>query len=132
MYYEHMPERVINYNGTTTVWDVAVITDRTILANRPDVVLHDKTEKTCLLIDVAISDDSNLNTKETEKLSKYKDLEIDVSRMWRLRTKIVPVIIEALGTVKRGLDQNFQLLPGHRSATDLQKFTVMRTAHSIR
>jgi len=49
-----------------------------------------------------------------------------------LRTKIVPVIIGALGTVKRGLDQNFQLLPGHRLATDLQKFTLMRTAHSIR
>jgi hypothetical protein len=65
-------------------------------AQRPDAVLHDKTEKTCLLIDVAISDDSNVDTKEAEKLSKYKDLKIDISRMWKLRTKIVPVIIGAL------------------------------------
>jgi len=81
MYYKHTPERAINYNGTSTVWDVPVVIDRTILANRPDVVLHDKTEKTCLLIDVAISVDTKINTKGTEKLSKYKDLEIDVSRM---------------------------------------------------
>jgi hypothetical protein len=36
--------------------------------------------------------DSNLNTKDNEKLSKYKELEIEVSRMWRVRTKTVPVI----------------------------------------
>jgi len=36
---------------------------------RPNVVLYDKKEKTCLLIDMAIPDDSNINTKESEKLS---------------------------------------------------------------
>jgi hypothetical protein len=44
---------------------------------------------------------------------------------------IVPVIIETLGTVKKGFYQNLQLLPGHRSATELQKVTVMSTAYSI-
>ena len=46
--------------------------------------------------------------------------------MWKVRTKIVPVIIAALGTTKKGLDQNLQLLPGH------QWVTLMSTAHSIR
>jgi len=31
-YYEHIPETVINVNGTTIVWDIPVFTDRTILA----------------------------------------------------------------------------------------------------
>jgi len=31
----------------------------------------------------------HVNTKETEKLSKYKDLEIEVSRMWKMRTNCV-------------------------------------------
>ena len=52
--------------------------------------------------------------------------------MWIVRTEIVPVIIAALGTIKKGLDQNRQLLPGHRSAIELQKVTVMSTAQSIR
>jgi len=38
--------------------------------------LHDKKE-TCLLIDIAIPFDSNVYTKENEKLSKYKDLDDD-------------------------------------------------------
>ena len=52
--------------------------------------------------------------------------------MWKVRTKIVPVIIAVLGTIKKGLDQNLQLLPGHLWATELQKVTLMSTAHSIR
>jgi hypothetical protein len=114
------------------MWDVPIITDRTIRANQPDIVLHDKKENTCLLITIAIPDDSNVNTKETEKLSKYKELEIEVSRMWKVRTKIMPVITAALGTIKNGLDQNLQLLPGHPSAKELQQITLMGncTRHS--
>jgi hypothetical protein len=36
-------------------------------------MLHDKTENTCLLIDIALPDEENINTKETEELSEYKD-----------------------------------------------------------
>ena len=90
-----------------------------------------KIKKTCLLIGIAIADDPNVNTKETEELSKYKELDIAISRMWRVRTKTALVAIGALGTVKKGLDQNLQLLPCHRSAIELQKVTLMNTAHSI-
>jgi hypothetical protein len=117
------------------MWDVSAITDRTIcvVANRPDIVLHDKKkEKTCLPIDIALPDASNANTKETEKLNKYKDLVIEVSRMRKLRTKIVPVIIGTLGTIKKALDLGLQLLAVRRSAIKLQKFTIMSTAHIIR
>jgi hypothetical protein len=53
-YYEHIPERVLNVNSATVMWDVPVITDSTI-ANRLDVVLHDKIEKNCLLNETAMS-----------------------------------------------------------------------------
>jgi len=41
-YYGHIPERVINVNGAAIMWDVPAVTDRTIPANRPDIVLRDK------------------------------------------------------------------------------------------
>jgi len=72
-------------------------------------------------------DDSNINTKETEKLSRYKDVEIKVNRMW---TKIMPVITGALETIKKVLDQNLQLLPGHLLAIVLQ-IVLMSVAHII-
>jgi hypothetical protein len=69
-YYKHIPEMDINIHSTTIMWDISVITDRTILANRSDIVQPEKKQKTCLLIDIAIPVDSNVNTKGTEKISK--------------------------------------------------------------
>jgi len=123
---------VISVNGIINVWDVPVITDRTILTNWPDIVLHDKKEKTWLLIDGTIPVGSIFNIKENGKQSKYKYLEIELSRMWKEKTKFVPVIIGALGKIKKGLDQNLQLHPGHQSAVDLHKITLMTAATIIR
>ena len=52
--------------------------------------------------------------------------------MRKVRTKIVLFTIGALETIMLGSDQNRQLLPGHRSATEVQKVTLMNTAYSIR
>ena len=35
--------------------------------------------------------------KETEKFLKCKDLTIEIQRMWNVKTKVIPVIIEANG-----------------------------------
>jgi hypothetical protein len=37
------------------------------LANRPDIIIKNKKDKTCLLIDVAIPSDKNVIQKEAEK-----------------------------------------------------------------
>jgi len=39
--------------------------------------------------------------------------------MWKVRIKIVAVIIGESGTIKKGLDQNLQLLQGHLSPREL-------------
>ena len=43
----------------------------------------------------------------------------------------MPFIIGALRTIKKGLYQNLQWLPGHPSAIELKKITLMSTAHII-
>ena len=53
-----------------------VHTDKTIKANKPDIIIKDKREKTCMLIDMAILSDRNTPVKVADKLPKYKDLEI--------------------------------------------------------
>ena len=64
-------------------------------------MLKNKKDKTYLLIDMTIPLDSNTSVKTTEKLNKYKDLEIEVERMWGLKTTTVPVVMGALGTIKK-------------------------------
>ena len=44
-------------------------------------------KETCMLIDVAISGDRNVIKKEAEKILKYKDLTIEIQRMWNVKKK---------------------------------------------
>jgi len=52
-----------------------------------------------MLIDVAMSGDRNVIKKEADKILKYKDLTIEIQRMWNVKTKVIPVIIGANGTI---------------------------------
>jgi hypothetical protein len=52
--------------------------------------------------------------------------------MRKMKSKIVPVITGDLDTIKKGLDQNLQWLPGHPLAMELLKITHMSTSHIIR
>jgi len=64
-----------------------------LTANRPDIIIENKKEKTCTLIDAAIPADRNVVQKEAEKKLKYKSLRIEIQRMWNMKCTIVPVII---------------------------------------
>ena len=52
---------------------------------------------------MAIPSERNTSVKVTEKLSKYKDLEIEISRMWKMKTEVIPVVVGALGLMKKGI-----------------------------
>jgi hypothetical protein len=56
-------------------------------------------KRTCILIDVAIPGDRNVIKKEAEKILKYKDLTIEMQRVWNVKTRVIPVIIGATGTI---------------------------------
>ena len=43
----------------------------------------------------------------------------------------MPVIVRALGTIEKGLDQNLRLLSGHPSDIELQKITLLNTAYIL-
>jgi len=44
----------------------------------------------------------NVDAELTERRSKCEDLEIEAIRIWKVRTKIVPVTVGALGIMKKG------------------------------
>ena len=100
-WYEHEPKAVTEKDSVTTLWDMPIYTDRTISANKPDIVLKNKRTKPCLLIDMTTPLDSNTSVKTKGKLKKYKDSEIEVERMWGLKTTTVPVVLGARGTIKK-------------------------------
>eukprot|EP00795_Rhopilema_esculentum_P010520 gene10520-19245_t len=101
-WYEYHPLQVVDSENVTILRDFPVNTDRTIQANRPDIIIKDRKTRMCILIDMRVLTDRNISVKEFDKLSKYKDLEIEIQKMWNLKTITVPVIVGALGMIKKG------------------------------
>jgi hypothetical protein len=44
---------------------------------------------------------NNNNNKEAEEIFKYKDLTIKIHRMWNVKTRLIPVITGATGTISK-------------------------------
>ena len=131
-WYTHMPKPVCEEGDVTVLWNQVVHTQREVTANRPDIVIKNKKEKTCTLIDAAMPADRNVVQKEAEKKLKYNSLCIEMQRMWNLKCTIVQVTIGATGIVTRSLKKNLETVPGKHSIDSLQKTAIIGTSHIIR
>ena len=98
-------------------------THREVTANRPDITIKNRKDKTCTLTDVQ---------KEAEKNLKYYSLCIEIQRMWKLKFTFIPVIIGATEIVMRMLRKNLEAVPGKYSIDSPQKTAILGTSHIIR
>jgi hypothetical protein len=85
-----------------------------------------------MLIDVAISGDRNAIKKEAEKILKYKDLTVEIQRKRNVKTKVIPVIIGATGSISKSFRKYVSNIPGKREVKELQKTAILGTAHILR
>ena len=79
------PDAATENEEFTIIWDIQFHMDRAIKANKSDLIIKSKKEKFCTLIDMAVPSDRNTSVKVAKKLSKYKDLEIEIARMRRMK-----------------------------------------------
>jgi len=114
------------------LWNQQIQTDRTIPNNKPDIIIRVNEKGTYILINVAISGRRNMNKKEAEKILKYKDLTIEIRRMWNVRTKAIPVISGATGTISKSFRKYVSNIPGKHEVKELQKTAILGTAHILR
>jgi hypothetical protein len=84
------------------------------------------------LNDVSIPSDRNVIQKEAEKKLKYKNLSIEIQRMWNMKCFVIPVVTGAMGIVSKTLKKYLVTIPGQHSIDTLQKNTIQRTSHIIR
>jgi hypothetical protein len=85
-----------------------------------------------MLIDVAMPGDRNVIKKEAEKVLKYKNLTTEIQRMWNAKTRVIPVIIGATGTIAKSFRKYVSDIPGNRDVKELQKTAILGNAHTLR
>ena len=92
------------------LWDFSVRTDHEIGARRPDLMIIDKRDRSCQIIDVAIPEDGRVREKKDEKIEKYQDLAREARGMWGVRSKLIPVVVGASRSVPLRLKDNLKVI----------------------
>ena len=98
--------------SVTILWDMPIHTDA---ANRQDIVLKNKKDKTCLLM-------TWLYPRHKDYTPRYKEFEIEVERLCGPKTMTVPVVMGALDTIKKDMENYTNKIPGNIIINELQKY----------
>ena len=122
----------IHNNNNNNNNNKQVQTDRTIPNNKPDIIIRDNDKGTCMLTDIAISGDRNMIKKEADNILKYKDLTIEIQRMWNVKTKVIPVIKGTTGTISKSFRKYMSNILGKHEVKELQKTAILGSAHILR
>ena len=106
-WYEHQPEGVMENENIKILWDMMIQCDRYIECRKPDIVVIDNKDKTCLIIDIAVPGDTRVRSKEEEKIEKYQELKEEIGKIWNMKKVIViPVVVGALGVVTKNREMD--------------------------
>ena len=113
-------------------WDRPVETTKVLEHNRPDVVVVDRKNKFWTLIDFSVPNDKNVLIKGEEKTKTYEDLAKEIRRIHKVKTKIVPIIVGALGVLPSNLEENLQILGMPYVKRSLQVSAIIGSAIILR
>ena len=67
------------------------------------MVVADKKERSCKIIDFAVPGDSRIEEKEKDKIQKYQDLGRVLQKIWNVKVKIIPLVVGSLGAIPNSL-----------------------------
>jgi len=56
----------------------------------------------------------------------------ELKRLWKVETKVIPIVVGALGTVGKGLDKNLKKAGSNVAVELLQKAALLGTSRILR
>jgi hypothetical protein len=133
-YYKYSPTSVLENREYKIYWDRSILSDRTVVHNRPDITMVDKVNKSVILIDIAVPESRNLQSTYNGKITKYLDLVNIIKEQWRMeKVSIVPVVISATGIVLNTMKVELEELGiENKVCAEMQKATLISTASLVR
>ena len=102
-WYMHNPASILENDTHKLLLDFDIQTDRLISARRSDEMIINKRKRICKIVDFAVPADHRIKLKECEKKDKYLDLTRELKKLWNMKVTIIPIVIDAFGTVTKGL-----------------------------
>ena len=83
------PIKVCENKEAKLLWDRTIHTYKTVTHNKPDIVLKNKKAGLTYLIDIAVLNQNYMSKTVSHKISKYKELSMELTNQWKTRTQIL-------------------------------------------
>lgn len=133
-YHVYTPKSISENDRVKIYWNMTIHTDRTVQANRPDLILWHKGSREATIVDFAVPLDDNLDRTNTGKIAKYQELAFEIKDMWQLKkVNILPLIISANGLVHKHVRKNLKTLDIPESGMLwMQKAVILGTVGIVR
>ena len=104
------PDQIYNTNEKEYWWDTPIMTATKVKHNKPDLVIWNKTEKICTVIEFSCPADINISKKIAEKTGNYGPLIRKLQIMYpQYRFMFVPIIVGTFGWVPKSLKVIFSV-----------------------
>ena len=105
------PAQVTKVKHMEIWWDYQFTALTKLPHNRPDIVIWNTGKRECIIVDVCVPLDTNVELREETKVDNYIPLVDQLQQIYlRYKFYIVPVIVGALGTVPKSLKENLLIL----------------------
>ena len=130
--YEHKPESVLENEDYKILWDFSTQTDHVIEGRRPDLVVIDKKERSCKIIDFAVLGDSRIEEKEKDKIEKYQELGRELPKIWNVKVKIISLAEGSLGAIPKQFGNRLKQIGITAGTAQVQKTVLLGTARILR
>ena len=114
------------------MWDFSIQTDHVIEARRPDLVVVDKKERSCKIIDFAVPGDSRIEEKEKDKIEKCQDLGRELQKIWNVKVKILQLVAGSLGAIPKQFSNRLKQSGITGGTAQVQETVLLGTARILK
>ena len=89
-------------------------------------------ERICKIIDFAVPGDSRIEEKEKDKIEKYQDLGRELQKIWNVKVKIIPLVVDSLGAIPKQFGNRLKQIRITVGTAQVQKIVLLGTARILR
>ena len=131
-WYEDEPESVLESEDYKIFWNFSIQTDHVIGSPIPDLVVVDKKERSCKVIDLEVPGGIRTVEKKKDKVEKYQDLGRGLQKIWNVKVKIIPLVSGSLGAIPKQFGNRLKQIGIAVGTVQVQKRVLLGTARILR
>ena len=131
-WYMHNLAPVLENDTHKLLWDFNIQTDHLIPVRRPGLIIINQKKENFQQCRLCCPGGPQNKSEGMKKKDKYLDLARELKKLWNMKETIVPIVMDALGTITKGLSKSLEDLEVGGRVETIQMTALVKTARILR